>query len=532
MTNEVVAMDPAIVMLQQHIPKMANDWAERLLQLPEAPLDGFGRLELEDTLRQVLHAMLGSFASAENQSDAARSAGASLRITLRLTPAQALQALLLGRSAMMPVLRSVYEGDPTTAWEAIGGIDQTMLDVAASFMQASIDEAQHRGVEHSERMSMMLRVIRAAMGVSDLDEALMHIQQEIASVVSGARGAFYLLDERRFFPPLVPVPQYPPLVDDMISEIIGARKPVASYDASADPRVAQQIRQVAGFKSSLGVPLILRDRVVGVVLVVTDQLHDFTEEEIDLIQALANPAALAIENVLLYREAQQVAIVDERARIARDLHDGSNQLIAAALFGIQAAQEELSSGSCEGALAELRRVKDVLGQVASQNRLIISGLHLPSVSEQGLIPALQWYADSFAARRRIPCTLDVVGRVARLADEQANAAYRVVQEALNNAAAHAQATSVRIRVAFEPGQMCVRVEDDGRGFDPGREPHPGRMGLLSMRERARTVDGTLEVESAPGEGTLVEICMPLSPGSQRGRSAGNGTTGDGRWEQL
>jgi signal transduction histidine kinase len=233
----------------------------------------------------------------------------------------------------------------------------------------------------------------------------------------------------------------------------------------------------------------------------------------ELIQAREELARKAGELQRLLRITVQVQ-EEERTRIARDLHDGSNQLITATLFEIQAAQESLLGGRRDAALEKLETAKEVLRAIEAENRRIIAGVRPAILDAQGLVAALKWHASTFQEQHAIACTLRVSGKPVRLSPEAETAIYRIAQESLNNVAAHAQAHRVQIQAEFGLEGLRVNVEDDGVGFDDesGLRTMSGQMGLIGMRERAQSIGGHLQIQSVPGQGTRVALTVPLRSG--------------------
>ena len=201
----------------------------------------------------------------------------------------------------------------------------------------------------------------------------------------------------------------------------------------------------------------------------------------------------------------------ERTRLARDLHDGSNQLITGTLYEIQAAQESLLGRSPNLALQKLEIAKGLLRGLEAENRRIIAGLRPPALDAQGLVPALKSQAAGFQKLFGIACRLRVAGQPTRLPPEVETTIYRIVQEALNNVAAHAQARQVQVEVLDERRQLRVIISDDGVGFEfPTAAAAPvGHLGLMGMRERAESIGGQLRIRSRPGQGARVELDLPL-----------------------
>lgn len=298
-------------------------------------------------------------------------------------------------------------------------------------------------------------------------------------------------------------------------------------------------------------PLRWHGEVFG-ALSVTDRAerHPFTEDDARLLSLFADLASIALKNAELYSQvvalsqnmerkieerteelagarkelaqnAEQLQRLltitvriqeEERGRIARDLHDGSNQLIAGTLYELQAARESIL-GQREGvALEKLEKAKSLLRKIEAENRRIILGLRPPILDAQGLVPALKWYAETFYEEHRIPCPVWISGQPVRLSADAETAIYRIVQESLNNVSAHAQARYVQIGLDFSSDKVCVAIEDDGVGFDHEmvRTASLGKMGLIGMRERAQSIGGRIMVESSPGHGTRITLQVPLA----------------------
>ena len=312
--------------------------------------------------------------------------------------------------------------------------------------------------------------------------------------------------------------------------------------------------QNSRYDAIVSVPLRWEGNVFGTLSVVDQgERRSFTEDDVQLLSLFADLASIALKNAELYEQvvqlsqhleqqveqrtdqlvkaqkalahkAQQLRRLlavtvhiqeEERARIAQDLHDGSNQLITGTLYEIQAAQEGLRNRRLETALTQLESAKKLLREIVAENRRIIFGLRPPILDSQGLVPALKWYVETFQQHSPISCSVQVFGQPARLSPHSEIAVYRIVQEALNNVAAHAQAETVCIRAKFEDEWLHLAIKDDGLGFDPENvgATESGQMGLVGMRERAQSIGGRIEVESVPAQGSKVMLSVPFVAGS-------------------
>ncbi|HXU21346.1 MAG TPA: ATP-binding protein [Verrucomicrobiae bacterium] len=196
----------------------------------------------------------------------------------------------------------------------------------------------------------------------------------------------------------------------------------------------------------------------------------------------------------------------ETRRIARALHDESGQLLAA--VHIQLLQ--LSRHLAPSAQASLRDIEALLEQIEQQLRNFSHDLRPTVLDDYGLVPALQSLAERFSKRFGTPVSVDSKP-MPRMTKTMEAAMYRVAQEALNNVARHAKATRVYIRLWMSPGELHCRIRDDGVGFDPAALPRASKnaLGIIGIRERLNVLGGSLEIQSAPQQGTELKIEVPV-----------------------
>jgi signal transduction histidine kinase len=215
------------------------------------------------------------------------------------------------------------------------------------------------------------------------------------------------------------------------------------------------------------------------------------------------------------------AIESERNRIARDLHDGPVQGVSAASLSLEAALLMIRAGDVDQGVEVLTKIREELAGEADALRRLMSGLRPPVLEERGLLPALRETLVRFGADQNVDTEFS--GRVdVPLPEDLETLAYRIVQEALSNAAKHAKATQVMVMVQATDSQLRVEIEDDGQGFDAGLARdflRDGRVGLASMRERVELASGSLVVRSSPGRGTSIAATLPLDELTSSGGGA-------------
>jgi signal transduction histidine kinase len=209
---------------------------------------------------------------------------------------------------------------------------------------------------------------------------------------------------------------------------------------------------------------------------------------------------------LLSQQAQELAALRERQRLARELHDSVSQDLYGVNLAVRAAREALNRDPRE-AIAPLEYVSAQAEAGLAEMRALIFELRPESLVTEGLVAAL--FGQVAVLRTRYKLTVDAqLGEEPDLLMEEKQSLYRIAQEALHNIIKHAHASTVRLRLAQEGRELILEIHDDGKGFDPVG-PFPGHFGLQSLRERATQLGGTCSIESNPSQGTHLRVCIPI-----------------------
>lgn len=294
-------------------------------------------------------------------------------------------------------------------------------------------------------------------------------------------------------------------------------------DVEQDPRWFDGIARDTDFvtRSILCAPMRLGERVVGVMqLLNTRSGEPFTEQDLRFLTTLAAQAAIAVENARLVRSLKEehdrllAKEAEVRATIARDLHDGPTQSIAAIAMNIEFIKR-LMRAMPERVESELEVLSDLVMKTSYDIRTLLFELRPLGLETQGLLATLQQYVSRFRdPSGSMRLRLEAPASIPRLPVEVEGAIFMIVQEAVNNARKHARAAEVVVYLYQEDGQLVASVRDRGRGFNlPAVESSynsRGSLGLLNMRERARLIGGECRIRSAEGEGTTVELRVPLA----------------------
>jgi signal transduction histidine kinase len=277
-----------------------------------------------------------------------------------------------------------------------------------------------------------------------------------------------------------------------------------------DPRYApvRQFFEDTSWDSTLVVPVIYGDRGLGVVISAYPADRDPEPEEIAFLEAIADQAALAIENARLYQKASAAAALEERQKLARELHDSVSQALYGIALGARTARRRLGDEAPATVAEPLDYVLSLAEAGLTEMRALIFELRPESIATEGLVAAIGRQVAATQARYGITVN-------ARLCDEPdvsidiKEAVYRIAQESLHNTVKHSRATSVEVSLGREDDRLVLVVRDDGQGFDPTGD-FPGHLGLRSMRERATGIGGEFSIESAPAAGTSIRLDVPYA----------------------
>ena len=298
---------------------------------------------------------------------------------------------------------------------------------------------------------------------------------------------------------------------ETLTTLYNGHQPLRIADVWSDNPQAQFLRSLledgaavllAGMRSWMWVPLAVKNRIIGGVSVAHGKRSYFTPLHADLALSVANQAAITMLNAELSEHAQALAVLEERQRLARNLHDAVNQslfsagLIAEVLPRLWERDQDLARQSLE----DLRRLTH--GAMAEM-RALLAELRPSTLTDSDLGDLLRLLGNAFTGRTNIPSNVTVVGQGA-LPSEVQVAIYRICQEALNNVAKHAGATLLEIDLKHAGNAIELSIHDNGRGFDLDRTAS-GHYGLGMMQERAGTVGAHIEITSQPGKGTDLTI---------------------------
>jgi PAS domain S-box-containing protein len=388
---------------------------------------------------------------------------------------------------------------------------------------------EQRVEERTRELTMLLEVSANIASTLDLPFLLELILEQLQQVVDYDGASVLILegDELRNVAHRGPIPREVQAKMHLSQEETGelweameGHEPLIIGDVRGSTWLAQAFRQAFGeyldremryVRTWVGVPLMVRERLIGWLSLHRSEPGAYVQHHVTLAQTIANQAATAIENARLYGQARQLAALEERQRLARELHDSVSQMLYGVGLGARTASALLDRAviapELKSSLAEpLDYVLSLAEAGLVEMRALIFELRPDSLEREGLVTALIRQAAALRARHKLEVHTELCEEPA-LSFEAKEALYRIAQESLNNTVKHAQAERVDIRLDVSRGEIELELTDDGVGFDP-QAKYSSHMGLNSMRERAVQIGGILEIVSEAGQGAVVRVHIP------------------------
>lgn len=288
----------------------------------------------------------------------------------------------------------------------------------------------------------------------------------------------------------------------MLGAMLRDGAPVRLPDLREDPRFEYWPKAHPVMKDFLGVPIRDGDEVLGIIFLANKREEGgFTPADQELLTLFAAHAAIALTNARLYERGRELAMLEERNRVARELHDAVTQKLFSLRLSAQSAATMIHSAPARAA-DELDRVQRLAGEALAELRAVIVELRPAELDRHGLAETLRKHVRLMDRVHPALVTFGCDGQLPPVEPAVEVALLRVAQEALHNALRHSGGSQVSLRLRHSEGTLLLEVADDGKGFD---QAAARGLGLVSMRERAESVGGVMTVRSAPGQGTTVSV---------------------------
>jgi signal transduction histidine kinase len=451
---------------------------------------------------------------------------------LKVSAREVARALEIYQQLIDPYLRKIFP--PARLPEAVAAMETlswaSFIAVSGAYFDAQKTESE-----------ALLGVLDAELLARNLDSLLERVLEICTTIFGAALGVVLLKDLEQQVLRVRAQVGFGDDLHDPTLEIAMGQGFSGSIAASGEPSVLPDLQASHGVlnshmqgraKALWGVPLKVNEQVIGVLLIGFSRARDWLPTERDLLRAIADRSALAIDragmtDALREREARIAELSahllhaqeEERKRISRELHDETGQALMVIRLYLGMLESSMTTRS---ARAKIRETLEVVDRTIEGIRRIIGRLSPLVLQELGLIAAVRKEAKDLAKSSGVKARVNVSHDFGRLPAPMETAIYRVVQEALHNVAKHAGAANVLIEMAREGDTVRLLVEDDGVGLPAKPNPARQTFGLSGMRERISTLGGKMKIASSRGRGTRIEINAPIlgSVTEARGRLGG------------
>ncbi len=364
----------------------------------------------------------------------------------------------------------------------------------------------------NDELSVLYDIASVTSASINLDTILESSLERVLAAMESQKGAIHLWDAKADMLRLVSHQgvshasqlDFISLGTDFVSQVFEQRSPLVISDMMAALEISNAPAKL--FHTYLGVPIRAKGKVLGVISIFGQADHRFSQEEITLLTSIADQIGVAVENARLYQEAGQLAVMEERRRIARDLHDSVTQSLFSLTLLAEAGQRLVKNNDLQKAENHLASLGEIAQNALKEMRLLVYELRPLNLEPGGLAEALQQRLNAVERQAGIKAHL-IIEQPLDLSLTIEEGLYYIIQEALNNALKHASAHSVTVKIQIEAGQLQAEVIDDGVGFDLLARLNQGGMGLLNMRERAEQLGGTLDIITTPEQGTTIKALL-------------------------
>ena len=374
----------------------------------------------------------------------------------------------------------------------------------------------------NHELSVLNAIARELNRSVDLGEALEFTLSQVAELLGLRTGWIWLVDDPSSGYYLAAAQNLPPALADDPRRMDGSgycycldtyKKGdlggAANVNVLTCSRLKGLVDGTGGLRYHASIPLYAQDKKLGVMNLASPGWRSLSPEGLQLLYTVGDLLSIAVERARLFARSARLGAVEERNRLAREIHDTLAQGLTATTLQLESADALLDAGSSpEKAREPLLRALSLTQSNLEEARRSVLDLRAAPLEGRSLSRALRVLVERWEAETGIAARYRAINGGHPLPPRVEVALYRICQEALTNIARHAEAARADVRLVATPGQVRLVVEDDGRGFDASNMPE-NRHGIVGMNERAKMLGGRLEMRSSPGAGTRVEVTVPL-----------------------
>ncbi len=374
--------------------------------------------------------------------------------------------------------------------------------------------------KRNRELTILNKIAEALNRTVDLDEMVRTALNEAVALLELQTGWVWLLREESGESYLAAAQNLPPGLAETPARMEGGCYCLNSYrdgdlEGAANVNVIECSRLhglvsgTGGLRYHASIPLYAQERKLGVLNVASTDWRELSPDDLRLLYTVGDMLSSSIERARLFARSAQLGAVEERNRLAREIHDTLAQGLAAATLYLESADVALEEGRVDRAQRQLRQALGLTRTNLEEARRSVLDLRAAPLQGRNLVRALNELAAAARQRWGLAVSVEIVGGGRPLPARLEVGLYRIAQEALTNVARHAGAAHAMVALTVTPDAISLSVADDGRGFDPG-QVEGQRFGLIGLQERAQLLGGRLEIESAEGRGTRLTVTAPLA----------------------
>lgn len=404
--------------------------------------------------------------------------------------------------------------------EDLINLAETIGEMAGNTLQRMrlMGKLEKLASDRAKDLGALYNVISAASGSFKVDEVVRHMLEQVLLILDSTEGAVLTVDEGGLYfkvisriglEEVVEKFKSSPIQNTVEGGIVETAKPLLIEDLADVKSGKHPQRMLDDHYSYLGLPMRTHGRVTGVLLTIR-KYTPFIQEEIILVSSIADHMALILDNLNLYQLYEQAAVLEERSRLARDLHDSATQSLYSVTLYAEASRTLIDKGNIEQSRQYLDRMIQTAKMALQEMRLLVYELRPVAIEQDGLAVALRKRLESVESRAGIQTQIEVDNLFNLSVQEEENL-FWIAMEALNNSLRHASASQVSIYLKSNSDEVLLSVRDNGKGFNLEKGRQSGGMGLQNMQHRAKKIGGHLEILSTPGKGVAVNVHLPQSP---------------------
>ena len=457
-----------------------------------------------------------------------------------------IQGKLLLKDAVMPIILREAENQHETALQMLAELDRVLHWIVirvskvysvqlSGMLAAQVDRLTHseeqlreRNAQLEQQSKQLERRVREVTALNrstslitstlEADKVMDLILEQLAEVIGYdsatimwmVEGVLRIIACRGFRDPSTVLgSRFDPRENVLTARLISEAQPIVLQDVLEEPTFYTDPGDCT--RAWIGVPLIVRDNCIGALTLDKCEREYYDAEDGHTVMAFANQAAIALENARLYDRSRDLAVLEERNRLARELHDSISQMLFSMVLNAEAAAAmfEVNPASAQ---VQIARLQETSHAALKDMRTLIFELRPANLEEEGLVPVLRKHIALVKERYGLDVQFYAEGQQ-RWPFRMEKALYRITQEALTNIIKHADATHAMVNLSAAEGSVRLTVDDNGRGLTPARagEAAHSTLGLTSMRERAEQLGGTFAIGPRPDSaGTRVSVTLPYA----------------------